>query len=100
MGETEQRILKECYAWKRKVPDVILNAPELRLGLEFYFSAFLALNTCRSLGWSPGPIPYNSVAEYAQLYELDEEETEDLHYHIRRMDAAFLEVGSKKAKES
>ena len=100
MGGTEARILKECYAWKRKVPDAILNAPELFLGLEFFFSAFMALNTCRAVGWSAGPIPYPSVEEYAWLHELDEEESEDLHYHIRRMDCAFLELNAKKAKES
>ena len=99
MGETEQRILKECYAWKRKIPDAILHAPELSLGLEFYFEAFMCLNTCRSVGWSPGPIPYFAVAEYAVLQELDDEETEDLHYHIRRMDCAFLELNAKEPKK-
>jgi len=99
MGEAELRILKECYAWKRKIPNAILDAPELHLGLEFYFTAFYELNTTRSVGWSAGPIPYFSVAEYAMLHDLDEEETEDLHYHIRRMDKAFLEHNAKKDKE-
>ncbi|MCK5016808.1 MAG: hypothetical protein KAS32_07010 [Candidatus Peribacteraceae bacterium] len=96
MGPTEARILKECYAWKRKIPDKILNAPELLLGLEFYYIAFMALNTTRHLGFSPGPISYFAIEDYAARQKLDENEIEILHHHMQCMDQAFLKYHNKK----
>jgi len=98
MGQTEGRILKECYAWRRPIPDRIQNAPDLLLGLEFYFRAFIDLNTCRSSGWSSGPIPWMDIQAYAMAHELDAEETETLHYHIAMMDSAFLKRIDEKSK--
>jgi hypothetical protein len=37
-----------------------------------------------------GPIPWSAVERYAKVNELDDEETEDLHYLIQRMDSEFL----------
>jgi len=99
MGETEARILKECYAWHRPVPDRILNAPELLLGLEVYYEAYMELNTCRSVSWSAGPIPWTSVQDYAIINEFTEEEATDLQYFIRKMDHAFLKRMDKKNAE-
>ena len=90
MGKGEARILKECYAWHRPVPERIKNAPTLHLGLELYFDAFAELNTCRSVSWSAGPIPWSVVQDYGTTFGFEAEELEDLHYHIRKMDQAFL----------
>lgn len=99
MGPLEARILKECYAWRnRPVPEQIKNAPDLWLGLEFYFRAFIDLNTCRVSGWSPGPIPWADIQAYAETHELNEEETDTLHYHIAHMDGAFLKKIDSKSK--
>ncbi len=96
----EARILKECYAWRRPVPDRIQNAPDLWLGLEFYFRAFVDLNTCRSSGWSPGPIAWMDTQAYAASLGMDEEETDTLHTHIAAMDRAFLKRIDQKNKNN
>ena len=99
MGKAEQRIIRECYARKKALPERIQNAPNLLMGLELYFQAFVELNTSRSTGWSAGPIPSWCISEYADRLELSEEETEDLHYHIRMMDQEFLKYTARKNKE-
>lgn len=98
MGKAEARILKDCYTWHREIPDRIKNAPELHLGLELYLEAFMELNTCRSVSWSAGPIPWSAVQDYGMTFEFAADEMEDLHYHIRRMDAAFLDQQDSKPK--
>lgn len=100
MGQAEERILKECYAWNRPIPDRITNAPELLLGLEMYYEAYAELNTCRSVSWSAGPIPWTAVQEYSIVNEFDAEETHDLHFFIQKMDHAFLKRMDKKAKSA
>lgn len=45
-----------------------------------------------------GPIPWTAVNSYAQRYEMDEEEFEDLLYHVRALDNAILKRESDKAK--
>lgn len=100
MGKVEQRIIRESYLRKKPLPEHIQNAPDLFIGLELFFQAFTELNTNRSSGWSAGPIPSWCIGEYCDRLELDEETAEDLHYHIRMMDQAFLEYTSRKNKES
>ncbi len=60
----------------------------------------------RSLGMGPGPIPWVAITAYSDYHELDQEESEDLLYYIRKMDEAYLtyhqkemesKSGSKKA---
>jgi hypothetical protein len=70
------------------------------MGLELYFHAFTELNTNRSTGWSAGPIPGWCIAEYSDRLELTDEESEDMFYHIRRMDEEFLKYSARKNKES
>lgn len=93
-------MIRESFIRKRPLPERIQNAPDLLVGLELYFNAFVELNTCRSTGWSAGPIPSWCIEEFCDRLELDEEETEDVHYHVRNMDAAFLKYSSRKNKDS
>lgn len=92
-------MIRECYLRKKALPDRIAHAPDLFLGLELYFKAFVELNTCRSTGWSAGPIPSWAIDEYADRLGLTEEEIEDLHYHMRMMDQAFLKYTARKNKD-
>lgn len=92
-------MIRECYLRKRALPERIQNAPDLFIGLELYFQAFTELNTCRSTGWSVGPIPSWCIDEFADRLNLTCDETEDLHYHIRTMDKAFLDYMSRKNKD-
>lgn len=82
-------------------PDKIQNAPELGLGLELYYGAFLDLNSCRPMGMGGVyPIPWTSIKEYATVYEFDEDQTEALFFLIRHMDKAFIEHSDKQQSKS
>jgi hypothetical protein len=75
----------------RPLPKAIANAPELNLGLEFVYSAYWDLSTCRDYGWGCGPIPWTSIFDFAKGHELDADETEEFVHLIRSMDKAHLE---------
>ena len=93
-------MIRESFLRKRPVPERIQNAPDLFLGLELYFAAFIELNTCRSTGWSAGPIPSWCIDEFCNRNDLEEEEeVEDMHYHMRMMDQAFLKYSARKNKD-
>lgn len=89
-------MIREAYRRKKAVPERIQNAPDLFLGLELFFDAFMELSTCRNTGWSPGPIPSWCISEFCVRMELDEETTDDMIYHIRQMDQAFMKYADRK----
>jgi hypothetical protein len=98
--EHERRILVQCLRERLPLPQKIQNAPELKLGLELYFGAFFDLNTCRPSGWSIAPIPWSVINDYAQTFELDEMQTEDLFFFVGHMDAAFINHHRAKTEKS
>jgi len=55
-----------------------------------YYGAFFDLTTNR-VGFGDGPIPWQAIEEYARLNYYDEEQKDDLHFYIAKMDEAFLE---------
>lgn len=81
---------------RRPLPPAIANAPELQMGLELYYGAFLDLMTCRTMGMGPGPIPWTAINQYARAYDYSEEQEEDLQFYVSRMDQAYLEAVAKK----
>jgi len=78
------------------LPDRIAKAPDLHIGLELYYAAFWELDTCRPIGWGMGPIPWAAVKDYAQTFDLDEEQQESLFFLVRKMDNEYLKYMSKK----
>lgn len=97
----EQRMIRECFMRKRPLPERIQNAPDLFLGLELYFIAFLELTTCRNSGWGATPIPSWCIDEFCARNGLDDEDSDEMHYQIRHMDQAFLKhIASKPPKSS
>lgn len=98
MGKIEQNIAKQAVRHGQPIPNRILEAPELVPGLQLYLDAFYELDSERSYGFGAGPIPYTIILSYATTYELDAEQTEDLIYFVRRMDAAHLERMAEKNK--
>lgn len=79
------------------LPERIQNAPELEMGLELFYNAFMDLTSCRGAGYgTEGPIPWTVVRQWADVHGLSEEQTEDLEYHIPRMDEAYLTHKAKK----
>lgn len=60
------------------------------MGLEFTYSAYWDLNTCREYGFSAGPIPWSAIRDYAVAHDLDNDEYEEFSYLIRAMDVANM----------
>lgn len=73
------------------VPKEIVDAPELRLGLDLFLQAWLDLNSCRSVGMGVGLISWLAREDYAVRCGFDEDQREALHHHIPKMDAVYLE---------
>jgi len=90
IGKDELKIIKQAMQMGQPIPDSIVNAPELSLGLQLYITAFFDLDSERSYGFSTGPIPWTSIKQYAVAFEFDNEQTEDLIYFIKAMDKAYL----------
>lgn len=78
------------------IPKKIANAPELRLGLELYLTAYFDLDSCRSLGMEAGQIPWTAVEDYSDRLELTDAQRDDLHFFVKRMDEAIAGQLKKK----
>ena len=79
-------------------PQAIANAPDLWMGLELFFGAFLDLDGDRPSGWTMRPIPWAVIIDYAQAYNIVDEQREDLLYFVRAMDKAYMAHVTKKEK--
>jgi hypothetical protein len=71
------------------LPDWYLDEPERGQDGAFYLSAFWDLHTCRHMGFSPGPIPWNRIKEYADFVGLDRQNAFAFTAIIRLMDNAY-----------
>jgi hypothetical protein len=83
-----QSVARQALRSGQPVPESILNAPELQIGLQLYLQAFLDLDSERTQGLSP--IPWLSIRHYGQAYEFDERQTEDLFYFVKKLDIAHM----------
>lgn len=45
------------------------------------------------------PIPWSSIRDFAEAYDLDQQTTETLFHHVRGMDRAYREHFEKQAKK-
>ena len=77
-----------CMRERQPLPDAIRNAPELGLGLDFFYQAFLDLNRDRT-GMGDGPIAWTTIEEYGRLSGLDEDDRDDLHFFVELLDSEF-----------
>jgi hypothetical protein len=98
-GPVEKRIIDQCMRERLPLPQRIQDAPELWIGLELYYGAFVDLNTCRPSGWGMCPIPWTAIADYASVYRITGEQKDDLFYFVRAMDAAFMGYCQDKEKK-
>src|SRR5690606_6990813 len=83
---------------RRPIPDRIANAPSLQPGLALFYLAFQDLSSERQVGQALGAIPWRAIDQYCIRYEIDGEQYDDMHYHISRLDRAYLEWYSEKRK--
>ena len=67
------------------------------MGLEFHYSAFAELTTCRGAGYnSEGPITWLAINEWCVVNGVWGEQREDVFHFMQVMDAAYLEHKAKK----
>lgn len=78
------------------IPEAIQNAPELWPGLHPVYNAWVALDSCRNIGFGVGPIPWTAIEDYACRMGIDGDEKEDMHYLIRMLDGVYLDHQRKK----
>lgn len=64
-----------------------------------YWVAFHELNSCRSYGLAPGPIPYTAIMDYARAHGFSDEQTDTLLRHTRAMDQAYFDYNKKKQEK-
>lgn len=90
MGKVEQSIIDQALRSKSPIPDKILNAPILREDLTFYLQAYLELETERPVGFGLYRIPWHSIMQYGEYYQLTEDEADRLLFFIRQIDNAII----------
>lgn len=71
------------------MPKALQNTPQLFLGLALYLNAWHELDGERDRN-TLEPIRRSSVFEYADDYEFDDYQREDLWHYVRAMDREFL----------
>lgn len=86
-----KRVMDECFRQGTPLPKSLQHAPTLNRGLQLYYDAFWQLHTCRQLGEVQGPIPWHHIDMWCQRHGLEGEAAADLHYHVERLDFAYLE---------
>lgn len=89
-----------AIANRQPLPEAIANAPTLYLGLDFYFRAFLDLNTCRDMGMGRGPLPWTALVQYAGEMGLTGEDKEDFLYLLQKVDNDYLEWARDQDKKN
>ena len=96
MGMVEESLARQALQFGKPIPERIANAPQLQVGLQLYLQAFFDLDTERAHSNGPTPIPWTAMAAYADAYELDQEQREDLFFFVRRLDSVQLDRISKR----
>lgn len=99
-GPNEKAIVDQCVRNRVPLPQAIANAPELELGLDLFYIAFMDLTTCRAMGMVEGPIPWTAVQSYCDELLLEGDQRDDMFYHIREMDGAYLKHKSGKVAKA
>lgn len=81
------------------LPPKIANAPELQVGLDLFYVAFLDLNGSRQMGYGEGPIRWETIHFYCEANGIVGEQREDMFYHMTQMDSVYLDHKAAKAKQ-
>ena len=101
LGKKERHYVEQARINRAPVPKAIKNAPQLMIGLEMFYRAFLSLTTCRpNSGFGVGGIPWTAVEEYGRSWRMDWEQKYRLHHLIRAMDRAFMDYVAGKRTEA
>lgn len=98
-GKFEEKIREQARLTGRKLPPTIENKPQVLLGLELYWKAFVDLSADRDIGMAEGPIPWSAVHLWAERHEIYGDEFERLWHIIHEMDATYMEHRGKEMKK-
>lgn len=93
-------MLDQCIRNRMPLPDAIARAPQLQMGLELFYTAFMELSTCRSIGFGEGPIPWTATRDYCDEFALDGDQRLDMFYHIAAMDTVYLQFRARKTAKA
>jgi hypothetical protein len=77
------------------LPDPIANAPEIPLGLGFFYKAFQELSSERM----EGPRPGSAFRAFCRDEDVTGELADDVMFHVRNLDNTLLEYRRKKAEK-
>jgi hypothetical protein len=97
-GKNQQRILEQVRRNGLPLPAAIENAPVLSPGLQYYYSAYMDLATCRG-GMGDGDIPWTAVREYARLEGLNDEDFKRMWTLVKGLDFAYLKHQQEQSKK-
>jgi hypothetical protein len=75
---------------KKVVPEHLLQVPELCLGLELFYRAFMELSSCRQVGMGEGPIPWTAIQSWCTENGVQADQRHRVFHHVRQMDLAYL----------
>ncbi len=72
-------------------PQALDHEPDPDPYLDWVFTAFWRLSTCRSIGMAAGRIPWTAIVQYAASCGIDDEdEVDDFVDLIMAMDGEYL----------
>lgn len=80
------------------IPDAILNAPEVYDGEDLFLDGFRELDTCRSVGFAKGQIPWLAIYQYCMFKGFDEELAREFELVIRMIDNDLLNYEADQAE--
>lgn len=96
-GEHEATVREQMRINKMPPPKWIEEKPGLKIGLEFYWKAFWELATCRQISnGAEGPIPWLSMKEYANHFEIRDDDFDRFVLVLKAVDTAYLTARGKK----
>ena len=81
------------------LPEWYVEQPALFLGGEFYMNAFMRLSTCRQVGMTLGPIPWDKAEAYIQSRGFSTVFCDFFLQVIYEMDSAWIEWQEKRRKK-
>jgi len=94
-------IIEQCVRNRVPLPSKIQNAPEILAGLDFYYTAFMDMTSCRELGYGQvGPVSWLTIQRYCEVYGIEGESREDMFYHVHKLDRTYLDwIETKRGKD-
>lgn len=99
-GKSESKIIEQARKMGMPLPDSISNKPQLNVGLEVYWKAFVELSADRGIGMAEGPIPWSSMNSWAIRHDIWGYDFDRFVAVLRGLDEAYLDKRAKTQKKT